>query len=77
MRKHDTSHRPIAAGRIFELRTPSPFDQGEQSLPITADVCTTLLISVLADIIVATCTTIGPVASQQIRHSDDGQSLEH
>ena len=74
MRKRDTSHHPIATGRIFELGMPSPFQQGKRPLPITVDICTPSLISVLADIIMATCVAIEQAQSQQTYPSDDQQS---
>jgi len=76
MRKRDTSQHPIATGRRFELGTPSPFQQGIGPLPITVDIYTPSPISVLADIIIATCIVVEQIESQQTRHSDDQQSPE-
>jgi hypothetical protein len=45
-------------------------------LPITVDICTPSLISVLADIIIATCVVVEQVETRQTSHSDDQQSPE-
>jgi len=77
MPKRDTFHRPISTGRIFELGMPSPFQQRKRPLPITVEICTPSLISVLADIIMVTCVAIEQAQSQQTYPSDDQQSPQN
>jgi hypothetical protein len=75
MRDPESFRRRFAEERKTDPQAPSPVHGGVQ-LRDTQAVSAAPLISVLADIIMATCVSMEPIASREMGGSDDMLSLE-